>query len=448
MNAPKRGRQAEQLHQRRAGDDREQGGEDEHLALAQIADQPEQGPQDEAPGQHQPDDRADRVEREQPARRAADIGRVAAHRGDDRDQRHDRQVLEQQDREGPLAERRPQPPRRSAAAAAPARSRTSASGRPSASAAAPVEPVASQTKAETARPHSTTCSRPKTKMSCRIRHSRAGLSSSPTRKSSRMMPSSATVRMLLGIGDQPQQMRPDQRAGDEIAQSRAQAELAEQQDEDEREAEQRHRDHQQRTDVVRGFVHAAAPQPRGQRRGLGHRLERQQDRAMPGRIAARHDQRLDPGPVAGIVAAGRRGSRERIPRRRQARRRVRPIACRPISAAEAWPSAQAFTSCPSAATRPGFIQREHRPSPGSRTPARAARRLPAPRRAAQDAESTPPAAGCRACKGARPCAAYNPRRAECTHPWSLRNRHPGLDPGPPTFAAPGRMKADAGSSPA
>ena len=58
-----RGRQAEQLHHRGAGDHREQAGEDEHLALAEIADQPEQRPEQEAAGEHQPDDRADRVER-------------------------------------------------------------------------------------------------------------------------------------------------------------------------------------------------------------------------------------------------------------------------------------------------------------------------------------------------------------------------------------------------
>ena len=105
--------------------------------------------------------------------------RVAAHRGDDRDQRDDRQVLEQQDREGALAERGAQPPgrlqhrqhlrgrrqrqrqaerqrRRQREAGEQQRSRRSAPARTAA-----------------------TCSSPSPKMSRFIRHSRAGFELEP-----------------------------------------------------------------------------------------------------------------------------------------------------------------------------------------------------------------------------------------------------------------------------
>jgi len=68
----------------------------------------------------------------------------------------------------------------------------SASGRPSAMAAEGEKPTASQMIALTAAPHSTTCARPRPKMSCLSRHSRVGFSSSPTRKRSSAIPSSAT----------------------------------------------------------------------------------------------------------------------------------------------------------------------------------------------------------------------------------------------------------------
>ena len=107
-----RGRQAQSLHHRRAGDDREQRGENEHLALAQIADQPEHRPQHESADQDQPGHRKYGIDGKQPPRRPGLIGRIARERGDDRDQRHDRQVLKQQDRERPLTERRAQSARR------------------------------------------------------------------------------------------------------------------------------------------------------------------------------------------------------------------------------------------------------------------------------------------------------------------------------------------------
>ena len=68
----------------------------------------------------------------------------------------------------------------------------SASGSPSATAAAVENPASAATTPASAAPHSTTWSRPKPKMSFLSFHNRDGLSSSPTRNSSKVMPSSAT----------------------------------------------------------------------------------------------------------------------------------------------------------------------------------------------------------------------------------------------------------------
>ena len=73
---------------------------------------------------------------------------------------------------------------------------------------------------------------------------------------------------------------------------------------------------------------------------------------MAGGEAARVGEDGEAGPGAGIVALAGEIGGERVARLGQLRRAVRPRAWAPISAAEAWPSAQAFTSCPSAATRP------------------------------------------------------------------------------------------------
>ncbi len=68
----------------------------------------------------------------------------------------------------------------------------SASGSPSASAAASEKWLASTITPVTASPHSATCASPSPKISRFIRHSRDGLSSSPTMNSSSVIPSSAT----------------------------------------------------------------------------------------------------------------------------------------------------------------------------------------------------------------------------------------------------------------
>ena len=95
-------------------------------------------------------------------------------------------------------------------------------------------------------------------MSCFIRHSRVGFSSSPTMNSSSVMPSSAMPSLRFGVADQPQHLRPDHRARDQIAQRRAQPEPAEQQHEHQPEAEQRPRRRAAAT-CVRVLHHAASP---------------------------------------------------------------------------------------------------------------------------------------------------------------------------------------------
>src|SRR3546814_2932824 len=58
-----RGRDVQAVHQRRARQHDEQPDDDEQLALAIAADEPQQRVDEEAPRQHQPDNRADGVER-------------------------------------------------------------------------------------------------------------------------------------------------------------------------------------------------------------------------------------------------------------------------------------------------------------------------------------------------------------------------------------------------
>ena len=108
---PERRRKPDQLHHCGRRDDGEQTGYDEHFALAQPADEAEQGTQEKTARQHQTDDRADRLQGEDPAFRPGFLSTGRRQGGDDRDQWDDRQILEQQDGKGPFSERRAQPPR-------------------------------------------------------------------------------------------------------------------------------------------------------------------------------------------------------------------------------------------------------------------------------------------------------------------------------------------------
>ena len=338
-----------------------------------------------------------------PARRRARVGGRARHRGDDRDQRDDRQVLEQQDREGALAVRRVEPPvERSIGSTCAVED--SASGRPSASARRQAEAQREVDRAAlSASPHSTTCSRPSPKMSCRSRHSRLGLSSSPTRNSSRAMPISATLGMLARLADQAEHMRPDERAGDEIAQGRAEPEPAEQDDEDQRRAEHDRAVVEQRGGGLRRLRAASVIARVLDRRE--QRPERQQDRAVARRVATAPAQARQGRPVAGIVAlAGEPGGQAR-PAPSATSSPVAPDACcadqRRGGLAEG-----AGLRPPATRRRPGRPRRAGpRSGPCCRRSASAARALPSTARAAPDAGATPPAAGSRWCRAARSCPA-------------------------------------------
>jgi hypothetical protein len=162
------------------------------------------------------------------------IGRVARHHRDDRDQRDDRQILEQQDREARSPNGvRSRPADCSIGSTCAVEDK--ASGRPSASAAALREagdtrPLPTP-RARTARP----ASGPAENVAF-SRHSRLGLSSSPTRNSSSVMPSSAMPILASAPPTRPAPAaRPARRRRDNRASHRARA--AEQQDEDERRAE-------------------------------------------------------------------------------------------------------------------------------------------------------------------------------------------------------------------
>ena len=123
--------------------------------------------------------------------------------------------------------------------------------------------------------------------------------------SSRAMPISVTLVSCSGSLIRPQTLRPDQRAGDDIAERRAEPQAAEERDEDQRRAEH----------------DRAALEDRGRRLGgLGgtsssggldrrqQRAERQQDRAMARLAPPRRRERIDAGPVARLVLLARRAS--------------------------------------------------------------------------------------------------------------------------------------------
>ena len=63
----------------------------------------------------------------------------------------------------------------------------------------------------------------------------------------------------LAAVDEPEQLRPDESAGDEIAQGRSEPEAAEEEHEDEREAEQDHSVAEQRHGSVGALAHGRAP---------------------------------------------------------------------------------------------------------------------------------------------------------------------------------------------
>ncbi len=98
------------MHQRGCTDHREQPGDDEQFALAQPPDQPEHRIEQQPPDRDQRNDRADGVKRQGPPAGRVRVGGHSRHRHHDRDQRDDRQILEQQDRESPLALRRVEVP--------------------------------------------------------------------------------------------------------------------------------------------------------------------------------------------------------------------------------------------------------------------------------------------------------------------------------------------------
>jgi hypothetical protein len=70
-----RGREVQRLHHRGAGQDGEEAGDHEQLALADASDQAEERVDEEPPGSNEADNRPHRIQAEQPAGRRHRIGR-------------------------------------------------------------------------------------------------------------------------------------------------------------------------------------------------------------------------------------------------------------------------------------------------------------------------------------------------------------------------------------
>ena len=99
-----RHRQPGKLHQRRRPEHDQQRGGDHRLLGAGIGDDPEQRVEQIAPGDQQRGDRADRDARTARSPGGGASRRAGGKQRNQRQQRHDGEVLEQQDRERRLAE--------------------------------------------------------------------------------------------------------------------------------------------------------------------------------------------------------------------------------------------------------------------------------------------------------------------------------------------------------
>ena len=183
-------------------------------------------------------------------------------------------------------------------------------------------------------------------MSCLRRHSRLGCSSSPTRNSSSTMPSSAIVQHRPRAPGPAQPVRPDQRAGDEIAEHRAEAEAAEQDDEDQRGAEHDHRRREAAQRSPRVPPGSSAAPACGGSAAAASAAASKASRIDAWRavIAARVGEDVEAGPVARIVARAGEVIGERVAGFGQFGGASGRSHVAPISEAEAWPSAQARTS--------------------------------------------------------------------------------------------------------
>ena len=191
-------------------------------------DDAEHVPQQQAAADHHQRDRADRLGHAS-QRRCRRSG--AAQQRNQRQQRNRRQVLEQQDRER-------QPPVVAGQFLAFGQQLQADRGRGQRQAQADDQrgsrqSVASTTRAQRQRACSSTCRPPAPNTGLRITHRREGESSRPMTNSSITTPISAGAEHALGVVDHAEAVRPQQHAGHQVAQHRAQPELL----------EQRHRDH-------------------------------------------------------------------------------------------------------------------------------------------------------------------------------------------------------------
>ncbi len=238
---------------------REQARDDEQLALAEAPDKPEQRIEHQPPDEHEADDRGQREKGQRPAGRLARVGRDSRQRGNDRDQGHDREILEQQDRERPFALRcvelvvRPQHRQDLRGRGQAQRQADGDRGRER-NAEREMEQQADRQAAQhdlcEAQPENVPAQPPQP----------ARLQLQPDDEQQQRDPDLGDPGKLVGVADEPEQMRADQRSGDDIAQRCPELQAAEQGDEDQRGAEHdrtRLEDRPGRLRRLRGAVHCA-----------------------------------------------------------------------------------------------------------------------------------------------------------------------------------------------
>ena len=214
------------MHDRGGADHGEQRGDNEQLALAKAANQPEQWIEDQPADQHKANHCSQGHQRELPAGRSAWVRRHPRQRGDDRDHRNNREILEQQDRESALALRRVQlivraqhrQHLRGRRQAERKTDRERCSGRDSERRVQqPANGEAAQHHLRQAQTEDVIAQPPQS----------ARLKLQPDNEQEQRDAEVGDAEQLLRVADQPHDLRTDQRAGDDVAQGGAELQLAE-----------------------------------------------------------------------------------------------------------------------------------------------------------------------------------------------------------------------------
>ena len=317
---PERHRQAKALHDERRAEHGEQRRDHKRFPCAEFADHPEQRVHQIASGERQAEDRHSGQQRLHPTGNGVRVGQ-ARQGGDNGQQRHDGQVLKQQDRETALphrgveffallqqlhdqrcgGERQRQPDDQRCLPGETSDRQQDAGDRRAA------QRDLQQPQPENVAPELPQAAGSQFKADDEQQHDDAEFGKAERRR---------------GIIDQPEHRRPDQDARRQIAEHRAEFQPGEQRHNDHGGGEIDHRVAQQGRFGTSGRHGSGSPRVvgGGLQRRLRRCLKRQPDRAMSSLVRPRRGEQLQPRPVAGGIGVTFQEGGERIPRCDQFRR--------------------------------------------------------------------------------------------------------------------------------